>query len=407
MSTAEASTAPVQTAAPGTPGSEATPLNVSAKSMVSDAFKAAPAAPPVAPAKTEAVAPATEAAPPPVAAKKDSILKTKEAAPVAKTEAAAPQDFPEDKIAIPANASPEAVKNFAAYKASMKEILTAERARVAAAEAKLKVTTTAAPADAAEVERIRAEHKALSDRMAILDLQNHPDFARQYVEPRKKELATVTEVLAYNGKEGVEVAGLLTKPMKEFNAEASKLTEGMNAADAGTVMQSLRRARELQLGEQNALSQSAQLRDGIAAKEAAKQKAAFEAVATEAGEVFNQREITDTMSAEEKTAAQAYNQSVAGLRAKAEARAFGRLSERDVADMAFKTAAFDHVVSHALPTLERHIESQNSVIADLRTQLEAVKGARNPGSVSADSRPGTGQAPTTRQLVGEAFKGRL
>ncbi len=398
MST-EVSTAPLQTAAPGTPGSEATPLAQTAKSMVSDAFKAQPAAPP-AEVKTETPPPAkTEAAP----AAPKSVLKTKEAP--AKADAA-PVEYPEDKIAIPTNASPEAVKNFAAYKASMKEILNAERQRVKDAEAKLSVHQTAAPADTAETERLRTEHKSALDRLAILDLQNHPDFARQYVEPKKKELATVTEVLAYTGKEGVEVASLLSKSLKDFNAAASEMTKDMNSADANTVMQSLRRARELHQGEQQALSQSSQIGDQLKSKAAQEQRKAFESVATEAGEVFNQREATEDMSPEEKQSVEAYNQSVASLRAKAETRAFGRVSERAVAEMAYKEAAFDHTVSHVLPTLERAIASRDSTIAALRSQLEAVKGARNPGTVSGD-KTSTGQPPSRQQLIADAFKGKL
>ncbi len=382
--------APVQTVAPGTPGSDPTPVTTSTKSMIADVFSNSPATPVVAPQKAEptpqpTVTPATPAKP--ATPKHEPIIKPKE-------EAAPPtQDLPEDKLQIPANASPEAVKNFAQYKTSMKEILAAERKARADAEARLNVRTTASPAEAAEVERIKAEHKSALDRLAILDLQNHPDFTRQYTQPKKAALAVASEVLAYNGKEGVELAALLAKPMKDFNAAVSEFTKDMNSADAATVATSLREARGLHAKESEALSKSGELHQQLQAKAAAEQKAAFEAVSAEVIPAFAKREVTAEMTPEQKASAEAYNKSVDGLRTRAEARAFGKVTERDVATLAYKEQAFEHMITHAIPTLEAHIGSQNAIIAELSEQLAAVKGTRSPGALAGDHKGQ--QAPAT------------
>lgn len=391
MSTAQPS---LQVAAPGTPGSEPTPIAPSTKSIIGDAFKKTDAAPP--PPKTDVPPPKVDAPPP----------KTAEAPPP-KIDTPPPQEFPEDKLEIPANASPDAVKNFKAYKDSMKAILAQERQRVIEAENKLKVHVTAAPADTAEIQAKEARLKAAEDRLAIVDLQNHPDFTRQFVEPKTKALATASEVLAYNNKEGVELASLLGKPMKDFNAAVSEFTKDMNTADAATVAMALREARTLHASEQSALAKSGELRSQLQAKSAQEQKRAFETVATEITSTLKKMEITDTMDAAEKQSAAAYNQRLDTMRASAEKRAFGVVSSADVARMAFESEQVTLFREHVIPGLERRFASQNQVIAELRTQLEAVKGARSPENLSPDSKGGEGKPATTRELVGAAFKGRL
>jgi hypothetical protein len=405
MST-EAPAAPAAPATPaaGTPGSDPTPLNVSAKSLIADAFKTKAADPaPASPTPPES----KESIPAQPATKKDSILKQKSEPAKPADPVATPEELPEDKLQIPANASPEAVKNFKAYKDSMKQILSTVRQELSDTQSRLKVHQSASPADAAKYQAMEAENKAMRDRLAVLDLQSHPDFAKQYTEPKRRELATVSEVLGYNGKEGVELSPLLSKSMKDFNAAASELIKDMNAADAGTVMQSLRRARELHNGESQAIAQSSQLAEQLKSKSAQQQRTAFDEAASEVGDVFATREIAEGMSDEDKASTLAYNQSVAGMRAKAESRAFGSITPRQVADMAFKEAAFDHVVAHALPLLERTLDQRNQVIADLRSQLEAIRGARSSTVTPSDPKQGGGQSPSINSLVRDAFKGRL
>lgn len=393
--------AQVQTAAPGTPGSDPTPVTTSTKTMIADVFKNSPATPVVPPQKAEPTQQPSTAKPPaekPVTpAKPQPIIKPKDEAPP-------PAELPEDKLQIPANASPEAVKNFAQYKASMKEILANERKARADAEARINVHTAANPAEQAEVARLKAEHKAALDRLAILDLQNHPDFTRQYTQPKKTALATASEVLAYNGKEGIDLAPLLGKPMKDFNAAVSEYTKDMNSADAATVAVALREARGLHAKESEALSKSGELHQQLQAKAAAEQKAAFESVSAEVIPNFMKREITAEMTPEAKASAEAYNKSIEGLRQRAESRAFGKVTERDVATMAYKEQALDHMVTHAIPMLESHISSQNAIIAELTEQLAAVKGTRSPGALAGDHQ-GQEAPKTVKDLIrGAGFK---
>jgi len=355
------------------------------------------------PAKPVADAPAAPAKP--VTAEAPKVFEKKPDAPVA----TAPEADPVDSMKLAANATPESVARFADLAKVAKErktLVEAANRRIAELEAATKNSTTAAPAEAAEIERLRQEHKAAVDRLAVLDLQNHPDFTRQFVEPKKKALATASEVLQYNGKEGVELAPLLTKPLKDFNAAVSDFTKDMNTADAATVAQSLRDARSLHAQEQAQLSNSSELRTQLQSKAALEQKKAFEAVAGEIVPNFAKREITDGMDPAAKQAALEYNQSVETIRQRAEAKAFGKFTEKDVARMAFADVALDHMVRHAVPALERHVDSQNQLIASLTAELEGLRGKKSP-DVSTAPRTTSGEPDLKKMTIEERVAYRL
>ncbi len=347
--------------------------------------KAVEAAKPVTPPPAEAV----KAAEPPKtdAPKVPTVFEKKDVAPPA----AAPDVDPVEKMRLPDNASADSVTNFNSLaKVAKERKVLADNLAKELADLRSKSANPAQPnvAEQAEIQRLRDEHKAATDRLAILDIQSHPDFARQYVEPKKAALAAAAEVIAYNEKAVPEMAALLTKPMKEFNAVVSELTKDMNPADASTVMQSLRQARDLHGKEQQALSSSSELRTQLQAKTQLEQKRAFDSVAAEAVPAFAKMEITETMSAEARATALDYNQSVDGIRARAESRAFGKISERDVANMAFKEVAFEHMVKHAIPVLEKHVSAQNGVIAELTAELTKLKGGNGPANLGTQGQPG-------------------
>ncbi len=309
-----------------------------------------------------------------------SIFAPKDAPPPAS--APSTETDPADKMRLPDPAPAESVTNFANLaKVAKERKQLADRLASELEVARSSASAQPNAAEKAEIERLRTEHKAAVDRLAILDIQNHPDFSRQYTQPKKAALATAAEVIAYNEKTAPDMVALLTKPMKEFNATVSELTKDMNSADAATVAQSLRQARELQTQEQAALSSSSELRTQLQAKTQLEQKRAFEAVAAEVVPHFAKRDITDGMSPEERQSVLDYNQSVETLRTRAEAQAFGKVSERDVATMAFKSAAMDHLVTHAVPYLERYAASQNAIIANLTAELQSLRGGNAPANL--------------------------
>lgn len=406
------STPIVQEAAPGTPGTAVTPaITPTAKAMTAAAYgEAAPVEtkPVMPPLPGKKIEPA-KAADPSKAAEAPPI-KTTEAAPAKAAEVKV--ELPEDKLDIPANASPEAVKNFKAYKESMKGILAAERERVSKAEkavadaqAVLDARTQVTPAATADLAAKEARLKAAEDRLAVLDLQNHPDFVRQFTQPKEKALATAKEVLDYNEKAGVELGSLLGKSMKDFNAAISEMTKDMNSADAATVATSLREARALQANEAQALTQSSELRTALQAKAAQEQKQAFEEVSKGVDGILTIKELPEGLSAEEKTEVLAYNDAVRGLRANAEKKVFGRVSEREVAGLAFKAETYDLMAAHVIPGMIKTAKARDSLIADLTAKINSLSGNRSPASGAGDA-GGGGDKPKTRQEMLTAAYGK-
>lgn len=344
---------PVPPAA-GTPGAH---LEAAKKVFAPDPAKAAP----VEPAKAEPVkAPVADA---PLA-----IVKA--------PDAPAPVEFPEDKLPEPK--TEEAKAGWKELK-TMAKTLRNEKLALETQIAELK-KAPATPDNSTEIEQLRAEHKKLLDEVLVTKLERHPDFVRQYSEPKKKAISTAAEVMGYQTKplDTAELPALLGKPLKDFNAAVSEITKEMNSGDAATVAMSLRQARDIHGQEQAALAQAGTVHSQLQQKAQQAQKQAFESVSADVIPNFQSRPIADTMTAEEKNEATAYNQSIAGLKGAAESIAFGKLGERDVANLAYKGAALDHMVRHALPYIQKRDAAQRQMIADLTAQVAAFKGGKAP-----------------------------
>lgn len=351
---------------PPATGTPAAHLEAAKKIFAPDPARTAPT-PNEAP-KTETPAPKAEATKAPDAA-----------AVTPKAETPAPEVFPEDKLAEPTTETAKA-----GWK-ELKALTKAERNRATVLENEIKELrakqTTAIPtaADTAELDRLKTEHKALSDRLLILDLQNHPDFVRQYKEPVQKSFAESAQLLADNGvTEKIDLNALLSKPRAEFAKQVSELAAKMNAYDGQTFTANMRQAFQLKGQEAEALAKAGDVHTQLQQKAQQAQRQAFESITKEVTTTVAKLEIKPDMSAEDRAAAEAYNQSVDSIRTEAEAKAFGKVTEKDVAEMAYNNALLGHFAKHVVPKLERHVQSQNQVIADLTAQLKALQGGKAP-----------------------------
>ncbi len=314
-------------------------------------------------------------------------------------------EWPGAKDELPPNASPEAKKNFASMKEKFKNDWLAEKNARADLEKQLATYKTATPADSAAAQETAARLKAAEDRLLVLDLQSHPDFVRQYVEPRNKALADAKEVLSFSGKEGADLNGLLGKPLKDFNASVSELTKEMNTMDATTVQTALRQAYQLQNGEKTALTKANELQQSLQSRSAQAQRDAFEATAKEftGGDFLSPLPVPEGVSAEEKSQIEAYNASLGTLRPAAEKYAFGKVDEKGVAVLAHKAATLDFVQQNVVPRLRSEFAKLRSDYTALAAAYEAVKGARslNPSGGDNAAKP----APkTTKELFAGVFK---
>lgn len=336
--------------------------------------------------------PAPEAAPVPEVKEKKTVSLhdkiTEKNATAAAKEASVADTDPFAHISPEKDMSEKSLTGWKALKTEATTKLRAVEQKLAQAESQIETFRKATPAEAAEVERLKKEHQIALDRLAILDVQNHPDFTRQYVEPKKKALAEAAEVLGYTGKDGVDFASLLAKNPKDFSAAVSEITKDMNQMDATTVQTSLRSAYKLSSEEKSALSKSSELQQQIQQREAQRAKAAFEetwnGLALKDG-LMPQIEIPADADENEKVEIQRMNTAFAGARAKAEAYAFGKLDERGVANIAQKAALLDVHINTVIPRMNTEYQKVRAERDLLLKEMKAIRASKNPGSFTGDS----------------------
>lgn len=381
-------------AAPAAPTPAAAPAQTGFSDANADAFfssKATAAVTP-APATTVAKTPVVEAktsvkTEPAVKAEKKTAsvfepAKKVEAAP-AKVETAAPVDrFPEpEKLSDSGKTGWKALKD---------ELARAEN-DLANHRAQLDTYKKATPAEAAETAKLRADYQTAQDRLALIDIQSTEWYSKEFSQPKTKALADAQEVLNWNDVQGVDVAQLLAKPKKEFNAAISEITKGMNSVDASTVINSLRSAHELSSKEKSALSNSGELRQKIEAQTAQQQKAAFEEAYSTAGFDVGMFEpnIPEDASEEDKTELRGISDAMRNVKNEAEKLAFGRVNAKDAAKIALKAAFADVHLTKVIPRMHKEWARVSERNKELEAENAALKTAKSPGSFSGDrSGPG-------------------
>ena len=309
-----------------------------------------------------------------------------------------------DRMELGEKASDNARTNFA----KLREVAKQERLAKAALEKQLadlkaqqETLAKAAPQDTAEQERLRAEHKAMADRLALVDLKNHPDYVRQYEVPKTAALAEAKEVLDYN-EIPANLESLMGKSLKEFSAEVSKLTKDMNSMDATAVQTSLRNAWKINNDATSALSKSQELAKALSEKSAHAQKQAVEKVwgtFKEAESILAKRPVPEGATPEELAEITSYNEAVQGLRSNYERNAFGRMTEEETAKMALKATTFDFIQTHGVKMMDRAYKGMEARALAAEKQLNELKAARSPGNMGGDPQKATASAPKTFEEV--------
>lgn len=379
---------------------------------IRDTFTPKPAPAP-APEPEKKAEPAPEPKPAETPPVKSSILSRKTAAPKPAEPAAAPEgDLPETKLELAGDASESSKKNFSALRKITHDLrgeLSGKAKEIADLQAQLTAHRTAAPGDAAELQRLRDEHKALSERLAIVDLASHPDFARQYTQPKQQAIGEASEVLKYNGQDGVDMVALLAKPQKDFNAAVAQLTEKMNSMDATTVQTTLRTAYRIQASEREALSKAGDLSRQLGEKSAAQNRQAFDESwgnLGDSGQFLVELESAPDATAEDKQTVADYNKAVQGVRQSAERYAFGQTNPRQAAAIAQKAAILDFLTANGLPRMQVEFDRIVALNHQLASELAGLKKARSPnGEVAGapSAKPAGNRGKTIDELVRETY----
>jgi hypothetical protein len=372
--------APAKADTPPIPAAQAASVPPPAPAPASSRTKDAPDAPPTidgdlrklaADMLTQKAAAKPADAPPAEAAAKSKEVsaepaKAKETAPVAATEKE-PLD-----IAEPKGMTGDELANWRTLKDRYKKEINDAKNEKATLAAKLKTYEAATPADTEKSARLEAQLKDVQDRLAVHDLRSHPDFVKQYIEPKKNALKEASEIVAYNGKEGVNLSAVLDKPLKDFNAEVSKITEGMNGMDATSVQTALRQAYKLANEEKGALSKAGELKAQLEAKAAAAARTAFEQTRNEIKAKVPILTVPEGASEEIVTEFSEYNQAVSAAMAEAENNSFGRMTEADVARVSHE-AAMLKPMSKLFTAMDKRMKAAMELNQQLAAELAGIK----------------------------------
>lgn len=335
-----------------------------------------------APVKVEPVVKAEEPAKGSLAAK---LAKPKVANPTA-TPVAKVDDGKSfvDKLDTAPDPEPgKAGEHFKTWKGQAKHEIVTLQTRVRDLETQV-ATAKASPVVAVsneENERLKAEHKTMSERLLILDVQAHPAFKTQFTEPKRAAIEAAQELLKAGEVEGVDVAALLNKPRSEFGKAVSEAGSKLSDYDRTDFAEQMRKAYTISQNERDALGKSKETLQAIQQSNNGRAQQAFAAVEQEltakAGEFMPALEEPANATPEQRQAIETYNEAVRSLPSAARKLAFDSNDEKTVATSAFKAAAYDLHVQHVLPRLLAEHDEVLGVNRRLSEELTAIR-SRNP-----------------------------
>ena len=334
-------------------------------------------------------------------------IKPKPAGEAAKP---APIDNPEDKIALDPKAKPDTVKHFDSLKAIARQVRAeAEQLRVELAEAKK--TPAVSLAAQQEVEKLRADHKAAMDKLAVVDLKNHPSYVQQFVAPLNAAVESVKSILTDNGMAAIDVPGLLAKPRAEFAAAVNEIAGKLPAFDQASFVQEMRNMRTLDGKASEALKNAGTLAGEIQQQQTAKARTAFNETLTSLDFVkaggLGLVEIPASVSPEDRVYFEAYNASAASIPAEAEKIVFGGMGDKDVARTGIEAATFRHVMKHVIPRVDYENQQAKKLIGELTSAIKELRGSAAAAGSDNSSAPASGGAKQLHEMGNEEAAAHL
>jgi hypothetical protein len=371
--------------------------------VVGSPTPAAPAVPATLAASVVTAAPTPEL---PVAPAKGSLsekllAKSKPAAPSAPVAPAAPvagSENPEDAITLDPKYSAPAHESFQKIKGitvGLRDQLNAAREETRQLKTQLDAAKSGAPAaDTAEIDKLRAEHKTMSERLMLVDLREHPRFQAEFVAPQQQALTSASELLTAAGVTNIDVQSLLLKPRAEFGKAVSEAAQKLSDFDRTDFAENMRKAWTLHQQAGAALTKSRETYGALRNQTDAQHKQVFERTwgraAGQVAEHIVELEVPENATADVRSEIESYNSAFKGLRTVAEQRALGVASTESVAENAIKSAAYDFHIQQAMPRLMKEIDGLLTLNRQLAAELKGVRD-RNPNrQISGSPAPGAG-----------------
>jgi hypothetical protein len=359
---------------------------------ISTVFADKPAAPPTtqpdatppAPKDTKDKTPAPPAAPPADDPLKNSLHSKigKKPADQKPADQKAPDavKLPEDDLVLSDKASADTKAHFAKQKEIIKQLRgefgekeKTYQQRLAELEKRGSVDLTP------ELQSRDAQIKELSDRLAVFDLQNHPQFVKEFGEPKQKLLANLDTVLKNNGLTDINVAALASKPYAELAKSVNELVSKIGPFEQTAFINDMRQLYELETKSKAQLANAAELKNNLQAKTEAEHRLAFDKVGKSLGALDDfapSIEVDPNASPELKAEIEAFNKSAKGLRTEAESIMFKARSPEQIAQVSYEAALCRHLLSQGIPRMNKEFSAAVQIIEQLRTEIAALKGSR-------------------------------
>jgi hypothetical protein len=262
--------------------------------------------------------------------------------------------------------------------------------------------------DTAEVQRLREEHKVFSEKVALLDYQNHPEFRKQFTEPKEKLNGEIKTILADNGIEGFDLKAVLALPRAEMAKRISEVTDKLNSYDAGEFRLQLREYGKLSSAEQTALGTHKEALANLSQINQAKQRTAFEGKwkSTSFATFAQKLEPPEGATPDEVAQIRSLNQGIDTMRENAEKYAFSLGDESQAAEVAIKASNYDFVVNHAFPRMQsdyKKLQGQYQAVITKLQELAAHKPGTDFGGGSAP-KPDTPENLPIKDQVKRVFR---
>lgn len=331
--------------------------------------------------------------------------KKPEAAP-----APAAAEHPEDKLEVDSKSSPATREHFKTLKGVTKTLrgaLQAQEAKVSELQSKLEAASKAPSAtETAELSRLREEAKQLSDRLLLLDTQNHPKFKAQYEQPKQEALSAAKALL---GDKASDAAKLLNLPRAELGKAISDLTKDLPDLDRRDVTDQLYKAWQLEQGGREALAKAGETNSAIRKLTIEEQRAGFgqrwDKIVPSLAENIVKLEVPADATREQRESIERYNEAAAAIRQSAEKVALGAIDEDAIVSHAAKSAAYDFHIGHVMPRIGQEISEMQETIAGLTKELAMYRGKNPKRDIGASlaSSEISSKAQSIEELADAAF----
>lgn len=263
-------------------------------------------------------------------------------------------------------------------------------------EARIKsdLETARSATNAAELEQLKKDNEAMSKRLMVVNLQEHPKFHSEFIAPRDQALANAQELLAANEIKDVQVSALLDKPRSEFGKAVSEVAKGLSSFDQTEFAEAMRKAYALKQQSDQALAKSKDVYQALRSQTDGLHKKAFEEVANRAlaniGEHAVELEVTDPKNEEAVRLVNSYNNDFKAIRANAEKLALGATTPQAVAEAAFMAEAYKFHIKHVQPALLSDYNQLRQINAGLIAEIQAMRSTNPKRQIRGASAPGDG-----------------